>query len=108
MIRCKSVLDVGCGVGLVSLTTSICGANGVIAADISPIVLKLTEKAAHEINISNINTLQFDICSGVPLPEADITIFSDMLYTIPLSKAVARRVIEAYRRGSWVLIVRKY
>lgn len=100
----KVVLDVGCGVGLASVVCSILGAKTVIAADISPVALKLVNAAAREHKIDNIETMEFDVNSAEPLPEADVVLFGDVLYTPALGFAVARRVEEAERRGSWVVV----
>ena len=104
-VKDKVVLDMGCGVGLASIVCSILGARKVIAADISPVALKLVTAAVIDHNISNIETLEFDVISSQLLPKADIILFGDILYNSPLGKAVAMRVKEVKDRGDWAIVV---
>eukprot|EP01041_Mallomonas_annulata_P001157 gene1157-2246_t len=104
LVEGRTILDVGCGVGLVSHTASLCNAANITAADISPLTLKLVEKAALEMNINNIKSLELDILGNIPLPQADISIFADVLYSPQLGKGVAKRVAEAKARGDWVIV----
>lgn len=105
LIQGKSVLDMGSGVGLASTTAAICGASKVVAADISPLTLKLVAKAANELNLDKIETLEFDILNKeIPLPCADLVLFADVLYTPQLARGVAQRVAEAKARGDWIIV----
>jgi len=105
LIKGKSIIDMGCGVGLASTIAALSGASRVIAADISPLTLKLVAKAANEMNLTNIETLEFDILDkSIALPSADIILFADVLYTPQLARGVACRVAEAKARGDWVIV----
>eukprot|EP00607_Mallomonas_marina_P009004 CAMPEP_0182417758 /NCGR_PEP_ID=MMETSP1167-20130531/2195_1 /TAXON_ID=2988 /ORGANISM="Mallomonas Sp, Strain CCMP3275" /LENGTH=245 /DNA_ID=CAMNT_0024591515 /DNA_START=141 /DNA_END=879 /DNA_ORIENTATION=- len=105
LVKDKILLDIGCGVGLASTAASLCGAKKIIATDISPLTLKLVNKAAKEMSINNIECREFDILDdALSLPIADITVFADVLYTPQLARGVARRVAEARARGDWVIV----
>jgi len=104
LVRGKTVLDVGCGVGLATFTAAAVGAKHVVAADIAPLTLRLVEKAAAELGFSVaqpvekegpaggdsngdgaglLRTQVFDIMSPAaaePLPPADLCLFADVLY----------------------------
>jgi len=102
LVRGKTVLDVGCGVGLATFTAAAVGAKQVVAADIAPLTLRLVEKAAAELGFSVaqpvenkgpaggdsngdglLRTQVFDIMSPAaaePLPPADLCLFADVLY----------------------------
>ena len=41
------------------------------------------------------------------LPAGDVCVFADLLYNKELGRGVARRVAEAKKRGSWIIVVRK-
>ena len=106
-INGKSILDVGCGVGLASIVSAYCDAKSVIAADISPLTLKLMNEAMQELNLSNIiDTLEFDLLNeNIELPNTDIVLFADVLYSKQLGIGVAKRVYEAKCKGKWVIVV---
>eukprot|EP00596_Hydrurales_sp_CCMP1899_P010677 CAMPEP_0119051226 /NCGR_PEP_ID=MMETSP1177-20130426/72908_1 /TAXON_ID=2985 /ORGANISM="Ochromonas sp, Strain CCMP1899" /LENGTH=329 /DNA_ID=CAMNT_0007030357 /DNA_START=79 /DNA_END=1068 /DNA_ORIENTATION=+ len=105
LMKGKSIVDVGCGVGLVSFTAAALGASHVAAIDIAPLTLKLVEKTSSELGYSDIiKTQEFDLFKDTPLPPGDICIFADVLYTKALGRGVAKRVAEAKERGSWVII----
>ena len=67
---------------------------------------QLLEYSARSLQLSDrIQTQLFDLFDTTqPLPPADVVVFADLLYNKPLGKGTARRVYEAYQRGSWVIV----
>ena len=76
----RSVLELGCGTGLVSIVAAKCGAI-VLATDISPVALKLTKQgwkdtcsqihvtsAESLMGIGSLSTVTFDLTSVMSLP----------------------------------------
>ena len=105
----KTVLELGAGTGLVSLTAALSGAKGVLATDYSLFSLSLVEKARDlqhvPISAGILTTSYFDIKDlNVPLPPADIVVIADLLYDKGLAVAAGKRVCEAYKRGSLVIV----
>ena len=103
-VKDKVVLDAGCGVGLSSIVAGLLHAKEVIAMDISNLCLELVQAACKKHNLDNVKLCNFDLLGSDPLPQADVVLFGDVLYTPELGEAVARRVREAQARGSHVLL----
>jgi predicted nicotinamide N-methyase len=106
----RSVLELGCGTGLVSLVAAIRGAHA-IATDISPLVLSLVQEGWQTASFSagTLETAVFDVTSSSPLPIhgtelPPIVAASAMMYQADLAEALAKRVSEAYRLGAWIII----
>ena len=102
-LRGVSVLELGCGNGLCSLTAALLGASPVVATDVSADALTLTTEAARAMRLP-VETRHFDLGGREPLPPADLVIAADLLYDETLAAAVAVRTLEAAERGSWVLV----
>lgn len=103
-MRRWSVLELGAGTGLVSLTAALCGSPRVIATDFNPACLKLIQEAAKMQSVT-VATHLLDITDLTkPLPQADLVLIADMLYNPVTGEAVARRIHEAVSRGSRVII----
>jgi|LSQX01.2.fsa_nt_gb ribosomal protein L11 methyltransferase len=60
-IKAKSVLDVGCGTGVLGILTSLMEASSVTAVDIDARAVRTAQKNAVLNNIKNINVLKGDI-----------------------------------------------
>ena len=99
----KSVVELGCGTGLVSLTAAACGAASVLATDYraEPLELlraSLARSSAHLGRELHIDTALFDIkAAHEPLPTAHLVVAADLLYQRSTSVALARRCVEALR-----------
>lgn len=98
----RAVVDVGAGVGLCSLVAARLGAT-VVALDHDAVARELLAEAARRQGLV-VETRDFDVYGAEPLPEGDVVVFADLLYETPLARATARRVLEASRRGSDVLV----
>ena len=104
-LKASSVLELGAGTGLVSLTCALAGSKNVIASDYHPLTLELIKVASKlQYKDVNIETQLFDIKGKDPLPPADILVVADLLYEPALGRAVAHRAFEAYSRGTRVII----
>jgi predicted nicotinamide N-methyase len=123
-----SVVEVGCGTGLISIVAAGCGATA-IATDVSDVALSLVEKGwsetsqrlkKAELPIGNLTVCSFDVFSKDPLPfpqhqhqqekqnqsssPSCILVASAVLYDKTLAKAMAQRVMEACNMGAWVIL----
>ena len=121
-----SVVEVGCGTGLISIVAAGCGATA-IATDVSDVALSLVEKGwsetsqrlkKAELPIGNLTVSSFDLFSKDPLPfpqeqqqqqnqsssPSCILVASAVLYDKTLAKAMAQRVMEACNMGAWVIL----
>jgi predicted nicotinamide N-methyase len=104
LLEGKSVLELGCGNGLCSLAAARAGASSVLATDLSTDALGLTREACELNALPALQTMPFDVGSREPLPAADVVVCADMLYDETLAKLVARRVVEASKKGAWVIV----
>ena len=99
----KSVLELGAGTGLVSITAAACGASSV-ATDYRDEPLELLRASAarsssHLGRPLDVSTARFDITSEQPLPAPGfhVLVAADLLYMRSTSEALARRCAEALR-----------
>jgi hypothetical protein len=93
----------------VSLAATISGAERVLATDYNLFSLALLEKAktlqSVPLPVGVLTTQFFDVKDfSIPLPGADVVVIADLLYDKSLAVAVAKRVAEAYFRGSLVIV----
>lgn len=131
-ISSLSVLELGAGSGLVSISIAAAGAKRVLATDYEPLALALTRYAAESMNNNNkidqgcnvgssnniksnsissrIETQLLDMCDTkqkyLPLREKkiDIVLAADVLYEPKTGKALAHRVVEALRHNCRVIV----
>jgi ribosomal protein L11 methyltransferase len=68
-----SVLDVGCGSGVLAIAAAKLGFTPVLALDVDPVALEATEANARA-NAVEIETRLGDALSAQPLPEADVAV----------------------------------
>lgn len=103
-----SVLELGCGTGLVSLAACMGGASKVLATDQAKVNLDLAQRSAR-LNGLQLEVEVFDVRSEAPLPRChgspfDYVVFSDVLYWPAEAAAFASRAAEAYCEGSTVIM----
>lgn len=98
----RSVLDLGCGSGLVGIAAMKAGAASVLAVDVdlhAVVAAALNARA----NAVVIETLHADLLDGPP-PAVEVVLAGDVFY----SRALARRVLPFLRRcrdaGAQILI----
>lgn len=61
----NSLLDIGCGSGILSLASSLLGVDLVDGVDIDPISIKVSKENAKLNNLSNINFIQGDLTEKI-------------------------------------------
>ena len=108
-LRKMTVLELGTGTGAVSLVAALCGAKTVLATDFNPFALKALERAAEmqkpAIPKDVISTRTFDVTDfSIHLPPADLLLIADLLYNPATGEAVAKRIFEAVKRGTKVIL----
>jgi predicted nicotinamide N-methyase len=95
-----TVLIVGAGTGAEAQAVAILGASKVIATDYNPTTLKLLEYGAAQAGLDSIISTQlFDLCGFDSLPECDIMIAADVMYSDRLSSVLGDRVREARQKS---------
>ena len=106
------VLEVGAGTGLCSLALLLVepSAASVRVTDIDATALPLIRKAAgllqtHGRSIERLHASLFDICSDQPLPECDLLIACDIMYTVELAAALAKRCLEHLNHSSSACVI---
>lgn len=127
-IRGCTVLELGCGTGLVSVAAAIAGARFVLATDRSVTSVRRAVASAalngHQIygevfdvmlpqplpsrgfpRCGNQRTQTYKPCCAEELPDFfDVVVFSDVLYWNREAVAFGRRAAEAYAAGSTVVV----
>ena len=113
-----TIVELGCGTGVVSIAAAAAGAATVTATDICPTCLGLTNKGwqqtqrhqqqqqqeqqGEKSTFSSKGTLQtqiLDVCSTDPLPGSPtLVVAGAVLYDAVLAQALARRVAQAAGR----------
>lgn len=106
-IKEKTILELGTGTGLVSISAAVGGAKKVIATDYEPLALKLTDYAAHHFhNISTMETQLLDMCDyDQALPDCDILLAADVMYEPKSGVALANRCVEALKRNPNIRVI---
>ncbi len=88
-----TVLDIGCGSGILSITAALLGASDILAVDIDPIAVKVTKDNTEINNLSSkVRVIEGDLTRGLNL-KADIAVANLMAdLVILLSKDIPRHL----------------
>lgn len=117
-IQNKTLVELGCGTGLVSIVAAAMNGAHVVATDVSPLALSLVQEGWKETTRlersdrikGTLETRIFDIMSSEPLPiqitegTQAIVVATAMLYQPQLAQALARRVAQAFEKGAWIIV----
>jgi predicted nicotinamide N-methyase len=91
----STVLVLGAGTGVEVQCAALLGASKVIALDISSLTLKLLQFGAKEAGVGDIvEPVLFDLYSNEALPQCDILVAADVLYSPDLAQQVGKKVVE--------------
>ena len=100
----KSVLDFGCGGGVVGIAAAKAGAKKVVANDIDPIALHIAKKNMEANKVQ----IEFDgrdlLDENNAIEEFDKVLIADMFYEREKSKVTMKFVEEMKKRGSEIII----
>ena len=113
-----SILELGTGTGLVSISAALGGAKQVLATDYEPLALALTRYAADNINTDSksssskikIETQLLDLCAleeqPLPIQEhgVDVVVAADIMHEPKTGIAMAHRAVEALRKNCRVIV----
>ena len=95
------VVIIGAGTGVEAQAIAMLGAKKVIATDYNPTTLKLLEYGASNAGLENVITTQhFDLFSTERIPDCDILIAADVMYSEKLSTILSNRCREALRKAN--------
>lgn len=98
------VFEIGAGCGLCGIVAAMRGAT-VVCSDVDEDVFDAVAAGAVEQGVAErVSSVVFDVSGAEALPDADVVVIADLLYEPDLAGAVARRVLEARRRGSVVVV----
>lgn len=101
------VVELGAGTGLAALAAAKRGAR-VLATDADDEVLARIATAAAAQGLA-VDVARFDVHADAPLPRvddgpADVVLMADVMYEPGLALGMARRAVEALRRGARVMV----
>ncbi len=103
MLKNKTVLDFGCGSGVVSIASAMYGASRVIANDIDPIALHIAQRN-FKANGVNIETTCCDLLKNSPSISFDLIFVVDMFYERHTSQLLLKFLYEQIELGAEVII----
>ena len=88
------VLDYGCGVGSYALPAAqIVGDGGkVFALDIHPLAVEAVERRARSADLSNVETIQSNLDTGLTSESVDVVLLYDVLHAVPDQHALLQEL----------------
>ncbi|MDQ3000556.1 MAG: 50S ribosomal protein L11 methyltransferase [Fibrobacterota bacterium] len=99
----KTVVDLGCGSGIVGIAAMKAGALSVIANDIDPVALSLAGKNA-EANGVTVTVDERNLLGYPPLADWDVILVADLFYEKSVADSMVRWLGVARGNGSVVYI----
>jgi len=103
LLRNKTVLDFGCGSGIVSIASAMYGASRVIANDIDPVALHIAQKN-FKANGVNIEIESTDLLNQPPSISFDLILVVDMFYERHTSQLLLQFLYKQIELGAEVII----
>ena len=106
ILKDKTVVELGCGVGLASIAAAKIGALKVIATDNNPEVLSLAQKNIERNNASNAKTaaLQWGLFDAFDYDRsADVIIGSDLTYNPNTWRSLAESMVTILKPGGIII-----
>ncbi|KAL1518913.1 hypothetical protein AB1Y20_003186 [Prymnesium parvum] len=104
-----TVMELGCGPGLPSLSALAAGASSVTATDWSPLALALTTHAANTFQpsrVSRLRTSRLNLLDEYDRESyaADLLVAADLLYDEAVAHAVGKHVSQHLQHGGHAII----
>lgn len=103
LVQGKSVLDFGCGGGIMSITAALCGASKVMANDVDPSALYIAKKNSNSNNL-HIITEDRNWLLEKDAPVYDLVLASDMFYERSSASGSLEFLLKCKSKGAQVLI----
>lgn len=103
LVAGKTVLDLGCGCGVVGIAAAKAGAVRIIANDIDPVALEIVRRNA-AANAVSLEPCPFDLTEKQDDSTVDIIFVADMFYHRTASAALVAFLRQAQKKGTAVLI----
>lgn len=100
----RRVVDVGCGSGIAAVAAAKAGAATVVANDLDPVSLAITELTA-SLNGVRLQSCADDLCApGAPQLHPELVLVCEMFYEASVSERMQRWLDDERARGARVLL----
>ncbi|SDG26184.1 class I SAM-dependent methyltransferase [Klenkia brasiliensis] len=102
LVAGRTVLDLGCGSGLVGIAAALAGARRVLASDVDPYALAVVPLNAAASGASGVEPVG-DVLDA-DLPGVDVVLAGDVFYDLRMADRVRPWLFTAWVRGAVVLV----
>jgi magnesium-protoporphyrin O-methyltransferase len=96
-VRGRTVLDIGCGIGDVAITTLRRGASSALGVELSPKAVAEARRFAAERGVDDRATFRIGDGARVDLPESDVVVLNRVFCCYPDIENLLRRSLAAAR-----------